>query len=413
MKRPTIRVSFAIRRGRTLKNGEATILWRITVNGEREELTTNRTIHPDNWDRDKGKSKGYSHQADRLNEYLKKKELKVFDAEMELDRQGIPVNARNIKDYLQGNTKVSSGILELFADHNKKFYERVGIDRSKATAERYETGLSHIREYIQREYKSKDMPLQSIKHEFIEGFYHFLLTQRKCSNNSTIKYLRNFRKVIRIALNNEWLHSDPFRNTSYRLEPVNRTFLTDIELGLIWRKDFGNQSLERIRDIFVFCCYTGLAFSDVKRLKKENLVQGIEGDMWIRIQRQKTKQPSEIFLMDIPRGIIQKYSDHPDCIIKDVVLPVPSNQKMNMYLKIIMDLSGINKKITTHTGRHTFGTTVTLNHGVPIEVVAKQMGHADIRTTAIYARVLPNSISREMKKVQEDLNSSNSNLKIS
>ncbi len=176
MKRPTNRVSFVIRRGRTLKNGEVTILWRITVNGEREKLTANRTIHPDSWDQDKGKPKDYSREADRLNEYLKKKELEVFDAEMELDRQGIPVSARNIKDYLQENSRVSSGILELFADCNKKFYEREGIDRSKATAERYETGLSHLCENIQWDYKSKDMPLNAINHGFIEGFYNFLLT---------------------------------------------------------------------------------------------------------------------------------------------------------------------------------------------------------------------------------------------
>ncbi len=411
MKRPTIRVLFYIRRGRTRKNGESTIMMRITVNGQREELTTSRSILADRWDHDRGRSKGYSPDADELNQYLKQRELKVFDAQMELERQDIPVTAQSIKDFLQGRNRSSSGILELFADHNRKFSERIGKDRSLSTAKRYETTLSHLKDYIGKEHRSQDVPVKSINHGFIEGFYHFLLTQKECGNNSTIKYLRNFRKVIRIALNNDWIHSDPFKNISYRLEPIERVFLTQLELDIIYKKEFGNERLTRVRDVFIFCSYTGLAFSDVKRLRKENLTLDIDGSLWIRIQRLKTKQPSEILVLDIPRAILTKYKDHPQCILESVVLPVPSNQKMNGYLKEIADLCGINKKLSTHVARHTFGTSVTLNQGVPLEIVAEMMGHADIRTTGIYARVLNTSVAREMKKVQENYNSSNSYLK--
>ncbi len=258
----------------------------------------------------------------------------------------------------------------------------------------------HVKSFIQTKYRQQDIPLQSINHEFIKDFEHYLKTVRNCGHNTTVKYIRNLRKIIRIALSNDWLKLDPFRNITYHLKEVNKAYLTDQELKLLINKEFSNERLRRVKDIFLFCCFTGLAFSDVKSLTKDNITIGINNQKWLRTKRKKTGNPSEIPLLDVPISIIKKYENDPICLIEQL-LPVGSNQKMNAYLKEIADLCDIKKNLSTHTARHTFATTVTLTHGVSMEAVSKMLGHSNISTTKQYARIVDTLIINEMEKIHQ------------
>ncbi len=279
----------------------------------------------------------------------------------------------------------------------------VGKDFAPATVKRYETTRSHLKEYILFQYKEQDVTLKSVNHEFITGFEHYLKTKHKCNHNTAVKYVRNFRKIINLALKNDWISRDPFRNIHMRMQRVDRDYLTKTELEIMRQKEFKMERLSKVRDIFVFCCFTGLAFSDVKRLSKDHLQESNDGSkrIVIKINRVKTDTPCRIPLMSIPVAIIDKYKDDLYCQKHGVLLPLPSNQKMNAYLKEIADQCGINKNLSTHIARHTFATTVTLANGIPIEIVSKMLGHSNIATTEIYARILNASIDKEMSKLDE------------
>jgi site-specific recombinase XerD len=397
----TFRILFYLKRTKTLNNGESTIFMRITVDGERAEVSTHQSIESHLWNQEKGIVKGVSSSSKQMNDYLEHFKLKVYQHKKELESNDQEVTARTLGDLLQGKNSQRKGLVELFLEHNKRCRELVGKDIAPATLTRYETTLMHVQGLIQTKYRQQDILLQSVNHEFIKNFEHYLKTVRNCGHNTTVKYIRNLRKIIRIALSNDWLKKDPFRSISYRLKEVNRAYLTDTELKLLLNKEFSNERLRRIKDIFLFSCFTGLAFSDVKSLTRENITIGINNQKWLRTKRKKTGNPSEIPLLDVPNAIINKYENDPICLLEQKLLPVGSNQKMNEYLKEIADLCGINKNLSTHTARHTFATTVTLTHGVSMEAVSKMLGHSNIATTKQYARIVDTLIINEMKKVQQ------------
>jgi len=224
----------------------------------------------------------------------------------------------------------------------------------------------------------------------------YLRSERKCANNSAVKYIKNFGKIIRICIANRWLIYDPFLNYKNKIKTVDRVYLTTGELQEMTNKDMVTDRLTQVRDIFLFCCFTGLAYADVKKLRRWDLVTGIDGEQWISIKRQKTDTPSRIPLLPAASTLMQRYVDHPNCENSGRVLPVLSNQKMNAYLKEIADVCGINKPITFHIARHTFATTVTLLNGVPIESVSKMLGHTNIKTTQHYAKILDIKVGADM-----------------
>lgn len=396
----TFRILFYLKRTKTLNNGELTIFMRITVNGERVEVSTHQSVVPQLWNQEKGIVKGVSSSSKQVNDYLEHLKLKVYQYKKELESNDQEITARTLGDLLQGKSSQRKGLVELFQEHNKKCRELVGKDIAPATLTRYETTLMHVKSFIQTKYRQQDIPLQSINHEFIKDFEHYLKTVRNCGHNTTVKYIRNLSKIIRIALSNDWLKLDPFRNITYHLKEVNKAYLTDQELKLLINKEFSNERLRRVKDIFLFCCFTGLAFSDVKSLTKDNITIGINNQKWLRTKRKKTGNPSEIPLLDVPISIIKKYENDPICLIEQL-LPVGSNQKMNAYLKEIADLCDIKKNLSTHTARHTFATTVTLTHGVSMEAVSKMLGHSNISTTKQYARIVDTLIINEMEKIHQ------------
>jgi site-specific recombinase XerD len=288
----------------------------------------------------------------------------------------------------------------VYNEHNKKCRALIGIDFTKSTVEKFDTSLSHLQEYMKYSYGKDNILLNEVNGKFIQDFDFYLKTVRKCQQNSSLKHLKNLKKVIRIALANDWIRKDPFLGIQFKHEETNIEILSQEELETLIHKEFSIQRLEQVRDIFVFCSFTGLAFVDVRQLTHNHLVKDNNGAMWIRKSRQKTGNMCNIPVLSVAQRLIEKYQDHPDCIRKGVLLPVMSNQKMNAYLKEIADLCGINKKLTTHLARHTCATVVMLANQVSMENVAKILGHSNTQMTQHYAKVLDSSIMRDMQNVE-------------
>lgn len=403
MKR-TFRILFFVKRTRIAKNGEIPVQLKVTVNRERVEVSINMTIQPDLWNVATEKSIGKDRKSVELNSRLDTIRFRLMEIYREMELNAEDITARKIVNkYLGIETKTKIMLLGIFRDHNEKCNKLIGKDMSASTVKRYETAYRHTEKFIRLNYKVDDIAIEDVNYQFIKDYEFFLKTERNCNHNSTMKYLKNFKKIVRIALANEWLKKDPFMNFRMTFEEVEREFLEQHELDTIMSKDFKIERLSCVRDILVFCCMTGLAFSDVKTLSKEHLVTDNEGELWIRKPRVKTKNMCNIPLLDIPKQILEKYEDHPICVKKGVLLPVLSNQKMNTYLREIADLCGIEKSISTHTARHTFATITCLANGVTLENVAKMLGHSNIKMTQQYAKVLDQSIMRDMKKVGNKL----------
>ena len=393
---------FYLKKSKADSEGRAMIYLRITVNGRRVEMSTNRKTYPHKWNASQSVVQGFSPEIRQLNVYLAKMRTDIYKHAEKLKEADFPLTAESLRDAYLGKGQKYKMLLEVFQEHNKQVNNLVGQDFAEGTAERYRTARSHLAEYILFEYKRKDIPVKQVDYAFITGFEYYLKTQRKCSHNTAIKYVVNFKKIIRIAYANGWIAKDPFANYKVRLRNIEREFLTAEELQHLMETPFQHQRLEHVRDCFVFCCFTGLAYADVKKLSHDDFVTGIDGELWINTKRTKTKTKSNIPVLPTALMILEKYEDYP-YLVNGKVLPVLTNQKMNAYLKEIADLSGIKKNLTTHLARHTFATTVTLSNGVSIESVSKMLGHKSLRTTQHYAKILNRKVSEDMQLLKKKL----------
>ncbi len=372
----------------------------ITVNRQRAEFGLQKSIDPDQWDSVKGYAKGHSLESKQINSELETVKSNVFLKKREFNELGKNFTAYELKNSYLGIDENSQTILGVFKDHNNRCLELINKDFAPGTIERYNTCYKHIEDFIKLRYKTSDLNLFEITPMFINGFELYLKTKRNCNHNTTVKYIKNFKKIVRIALSNGWLKNDPFVNIKYQLDEVDLDYLSEEELTILSNKTFSIERLQLVKDIYLFCCYTGLAFIDVKNLRQSDLI--LKGDrVWINKKRQKTKNWCHIPLLAPASAIIEKYKEHQNCLGSDLVLPVLSNQKMNAYLKEIADLCGITKNLSTHTARHTFATTVTLANQISIEVVSKMLGHSSINMTKKYARVVDDLINRDMEKIYD------------
>ena len=403
MERTTFGLLFYIRRDKTNKKGEAPVFMRLTINGERADASIKRFIEPHAWNSAKGKANEKCRGGKDLNLYLDAISANILQIQRDFELDKKEVSAQIILNrYLGKDQSDRHTLMEVFHAHNKKCRALIGINFAPDTVLRYETCLRLTEEFMRNTYKKEDCYLDEVTKQFVEEFEFYLKTVRKCCHNTTTKYLANFKKIVRIALANGWMKKDPFAQIRFHLDEVEREFLEKQELKALLSKKISIPRLAQIRDIFCFCCFTGLAFSDVKQLKSEHLVTDINGMVWIRKTRQKTKNMCNIPLLDEANKILDRYKDHPYCQTQGVLLPVCSNQKMNMYLKELADICGIRKNLSTHCARHTFAT-LTLASGATIDNVAKMLGHANVNMTRHYAKVLDSSIMRDMQIVAANM----------
>lgn len=391
-----ISILFYLKRVKVNAQGLVPIFQRITINGRRLENSTGKFVEPDKWHSEMSKMKGTSEEARSINGHLDNLKSKILNVEKSLIKKDIPVNFESFKNELSGKKERERMLIPIFQEHNRKIKELVGQEYALGTLERYETSLKHTKDFLSWKYNLTVINIEKIDHAFITEYEFYLRSERKCANNTAVKYIKNFHKIINQCMANGWLNKDPFSNYKAKVKDVVRVYLTEEEIQTIINKDFKIERVAMVRDIFVFSCFTGLAYIDVKQLTKNNISLGIDGDKWIFKNRQKTDTTSKIPLLPMAQEIINKYENHPICINEDRLLPILSNQKMNAYLKEIADLCEINKDLTFHIARHTFATTITLSNGVPLETVSKMLGHTSLKTTQHYAKILDKKISEDM-----------------
>lgn len=402
MKRDSFRVLFFLKKTKLLKNGEASVCMRITVNGTRVENNIRKSIDPALWSQAKETARGKSRRACDLNTYIEEARIKLYQIFCELEQQNRPVTAHLLQKLFFGQEKPEEvrTLLGTMQEHNDQCRALVGTDYALITVRRYESCRRYLAELIRQRYGKEDLPLAEVNGELVRAFAFYLKTEKGCQQNTVIRYMKCLKKITNLARANDWMAKDPFLGIRFHEKEVIREFLTMDELQTIYRKEFPLERLTLVRDVFIFAAFTGLAFIDVQQLAPEHIVRDNNGNLWIRKPRQKTKNMCNIPLLDIPQEILRKYADHPTCRKRGVLLPVPCNQKMNSYLKEIADICMIRKNLTTHCARHSYATSVCLANGVSLENVAKMLGHSNIKMTQHYARVLDSSILRDMMQVE-------------
>ena len=402
----SVSILFYIKRTKVNNLGVCPIYTRVTVNAKRFEFSANKYINPDKWSSEGSKVKGTSEEARTINSHLDYLKNQVLEAEKKLFKKDISITSENLKNELFGFSETKRMLVPIFQDHNNKIKELVGKEYAPGTLERYTTSLKHTIEFMQWKYNVSDIDITKIDHAFITDYEFWLRSVRNCANNTAVKYIKNFHKIIKICLANDWLDKNTFANYKSKVKEVERVYLNEAEIQTIIEKDFKTERLSLVRDIFLFSCFTGLAYIDVKNLTKSHISYGIDGEQWIFTHRQQTESASKIPILPVTQIIIDKYENHPQCLNEDKLLPILSNQKMNAYLKEIAGVCEIEKELTFHIARHTFATTVTLTNGVPIESVSKMLGHKNLRTTQHYAKVLDRKVSEDMKILKDKFSSS-------
>lgn len=383
------------------KDGLAPLVARLTIDGLRKEISLKHKIPIIRWNKNKEIVTGTDHETKSLNNYIVevRTELNNCYRKMQIDK--MQISAEGIKKMFLGiddDAEKEKTLLEIISYHN----ENMNNHLTPGTAKNYYTTQKYVAEFLKEKLKVKDVNLSQLNFKFLMDFDMFLRNhvpgenQKPCSNNTVMKHIERLRKIISMAVRFEWLKSDPFMKFQPKFIKKDRGYLTEGELYIIENKDIFNESLKTVRDLFVFSCYTGLAFSDAYELTSSNVVKGIDGDDWIIIERKKTHVQAQIPILPKASEIIGKYKNHPKAIAHGTLLPMLTNQRFNSYLKEIADICNITKNLTHHLARHTFATTVCLLNGVSMESTSGMLGHASMRTTQIYGKILPKRISNEM-----------------
>ena len=376
------------------------IFVRVTVDGRRSEISLKRKINKELWNTERGCVKGTKEDSRIINKQIDEVRNKLYDHYHQLIREGQIVTAQAIKDLYTGKEAKEHTLLGLVNYHNQNH----GDVLSWGSLKNYLTTEKYICEFLEEKYRSKDVYLKQLNFKFLKDLEYWIREHRPCNNNTVIKHIQRLRKMIHMAVANDWLMKDPFASFRGKMIKKDREFLFQEELTALENQVFKEFNFDEIRDAFVFSCYTGLSYADLEKLTVDDLATGIDGETWIFISRTKTSVASNIPLLPKAKKILSKYSKHIERENSGKLLPMRTNQKMNKYLKLIAKRCGISKTLTFHMARHTFATTVTLTNGVPIETVSSMLGHTSIRTTQIYAKVIEKKVSEDMQKLRTRLN---------
>lgn len=399
-------LAFFVRKNRPLRNGELPIFARITVSGQQSELYIGRSVAPELWDQKRNVATGRAKKELELNKYLENIRTRFNEIHNMLLRENKLVNPKVLRDHYLGTVEKPKMLCDVFREVNKQRKEEFERgDICAATLGRWERCVTYLEEFMELTQNTKDIPIKAVSRGFIQDFEHFLRMTKQTANNTTVRYLRYLKNVMQYAMAHKWVSEDPFVGKRFKRTVAEREFLTEPELQAMMNVDLHEfPRLETVRDTFVFCCFTGLAFIDISSLKRSDIYVDADGNKWIRKHREKTGELSTIPLLEIPQKIMEKYADHPKVVADDVVIPVFSNQRTNSYLKEIASLAKIKKHLTSHIARHTFATMSLANH-VPIESISKMLGHVDIKTTQIYAKMQDHTIYEDMEKMRQKFNS--------
>ena len=382
---------------------------RITVKKDNQaqedkaECSTGKWIPRGKWCKKSKRLKGRTDDVIAINDYLDILATKVNQAHNQLLRLDHEVTADKIKRLIEGKSldEVRT-ILPVFKEHNDRMKMLIGKDYAYGTWQRYDKSYDHTADFLQEIYKVDDFDIRRFDLEFMQKYELWLKTARDCNHNSAMKYLANFKKIVLICVKRKWIAQDPFGEFKMSKKKVKKTPLTQLQVDAISNRYFSSERLTIVRDIFLFCCYTGLPYAEIKKLKRTDIFIGIDGFKWIANERVKTDGAAHIPMLPIAEQLVDKYANDPICMEKGLVFPVRSNQKMNEYLKEIADLCGIPINLTFHIARHTFATTICLTNGISMETTSKLLCHASIVMTAgVYAQTVDLKVSEEMRRIRD------------
>lgn len=378
---------------------------RISVGGQVTEFTIGRSVNPRHWNQKRNQSDGQTKRDRELNKFLEMVRSRFCEIHNALVRDNKLVNPAILKAHYLGTMEKPKMLCEVFRETNEKRKEE--LDRGdivKPTYQRWTRCVEYLEEFLKLNLNMPDVPIKEVTSGLLDDFEHFLRMKKACANNAAVRYLRCVKNVMQYALAHKWISHDPFIGKKYQRTYAKREFLTEQELKSIMELDLAEiPRLEIVRDTFIFCCFTGLAFCDMKSLLLSDIQTDNNGNTWIRKERAKTGELCIIPMLDIPRQLVQKYASHPTVEANGVALPVITNQKMNAYLKEIADLAKIKKHLTTHIARHTFAS-MSLCNNVSIEVISKMLGHSDIKTTQIYAKMQDQAVYDGMATMRDKFN---------
>ena len=404
MKQPrnTLSILYYLKRGHLNRNGECPVMCRISVRGEKETFSSHVYTSPDNWDVKSARVIGRTAKVIEQNKILTDLQVTLTRHYYDIEQRNGYVTAEMIKNAYMGITAKAESLLPIYKEFLEETEALIGIQKSKKTYEKYERCYRRVVEFLRDKYHVSDIAFRDLKPMFLVDFEVWLATKKNCSTNTIYKFLQLLRMPVHKAKRMGIVFKDPYEGYKMKKVSVDRGYLTEEEVIAIATHEITIPRLEQVRDIFIFCCYTGLAYSDVAALRQGNIQKMFDGRLWIVTHRQKTKTNVNVPLLPMAKKILEKYNwEEAD---KDApILPVVSNQKSNAYLKEIGDICGVEKHLTFHLARHTFATTMTLGKGVPIESVSKMLGHTNISTTQIYARITNDKISKDMDELSRNL----------
>lgn len=403
MSKESFHVSFNIKREKVDAKGLVPIYTRVTIDGQRTFLSTKRKVSEAHWDKIKGRAFPLNSNLNSLNKHLEVITTTVYNAYTELIIKKKRITIDNLRRELSGEKEESHTILSLIRQHNKEFKSLIGVRYSSGSYKNYKTTLKLIEAFIQKCYSKNDLHIEELTYSFANSYYNYLVSRTICNNNGAIKHIQRLKKITLYAFKLGIIAVRPLENMQLRLHPYSRKVLDWKDLMKINNLDIINSTTNMVRRVFLIQCYTGLAYSDIKKLSNKDISNGVDNKPWIFIERTKTKTKSTIPLLPQAAVIINQFVSNRVTLEGQPIIPVLSNQKMNKHLKVIAQLASINIPLSTHVARHTFATTVALSNGVPIETVSKMLGHTNIRTTQIYAKVIEAKISVDMNKLMNSL----------
>ena len=398
--RSTFKVLFYLKRNAPKKNGLIPVMCRITVNDKISQFSCKLDVEEKTWNIELGRVSGRSTVAQETNRMLDKIRVGINKAYQDICDKDNYVTAEKVRNVFLGMGMNHETLLAVFRQHNEDYEKQVGKIKSLRSYWKYCIVYKHLEEFIKQRYKVSDIALKELAPAFITDFELFLRTEKNHCNNTVWSYMMPFRSIIFMAINNGWLQRDPFYAYSITKEETKRGFLSKEEINLLIKGTFKKPSYTLIRDLFIFCTFTGLSWTDMANLTKENLQTSFDGHLWIKTNRQKTGTESNIRLLDVAKHIIEKYDGMTD---DNKLLPVPCYVNCKNSIKVIAKKCGIEKNVTWHMSRHTYATTVCLSNDVPIETLSKMLGHRSIRTTQIYAKITAEKVSRDMEKLSKQI----------
>lgn len=397
----TFRILFLLRKTKLNKNGYGKVVIRVTIDGQVTEFSSKLSVKPDMWNPKAGKIIGKSKIATEINNSLNQIMIHLNDKfRLLIDRDGY-VTPEKLRDAYLGLDERKYTLLNLF---DKKLEEKklmVDVTIQRTALDKYICTRSKLVEFMNDQYNISDIPVTDVGYSFVMDFDIYLRSKYKCGDNTVVRHLRYVKQITTDALKRRYITIDPFQDITLSSKPGKRNYLTEEELKIILNKKIQGKTLQLVRDVFIFQCFTGLAYVDVSKLSSRDIVENGKGDKYIIKDRTKTGVESYVPLLETPLKILEKYKKME--LKNNRLLPTYACQNMNLYIKEIAAICGINKKLSTHCGRHTFATLM-LTKGISVESISKMLGHTDVRTTQIYAKILNKKVDDEVGRIKDELN---------